>query len=130
MGLTGYYKMFVKSYGLIARPLIDLLKKDGFKWEDKATQAFNKLKEVVTQLPVLVLPDFQKEFTVETNASCTEIGVLLFQDKRPIAFLSQASIRSVYKRELLAIVMAITKWKHYLTGNEFVIKTDQRSLRH
>lgn len=60
---------------------------------------------------------------------------MLSQNKRPITFLSQAfssqgRIKSVYERELLAIVKAVTKWKHYLAGNEFVIKTDQRNLRH
>lgn len=46
------------------------------------------------------------------------------------AFSSEGRIKSVYERELLAIVKAVTKWKHYLTGKEFIIKTDQSSLKH
>lgn len=93
------------------------------------------LKKAVTSMPVLVLPDFSKKFTVETDASGEGIGAVLSRDRRPIAFLSQAfstkgRIKSVYERELLAIGKAVTKWKHYLTGKEFAIKTDQRSLRH
>lgn len=104
-------------------------------WNEAATSSFQALKKAVTQLPVLILPDFQKQFTVETDASGTGIGVVLSQEKRPIAFLSQGfssqgRIKSVYERELLAIVMVVTKWKHYLAGKEFVIKRDQRSLKH
>jgi len=135
LGLTGYYRRFVKNYGQIARPLTDQLKKSGFQWNEAATKAFQALKEAVTNLPVLVLPDFNQEFTVETDASGVGIGAVLSQNRRPIAFLSQAfssqgRIKSVYERELLAIVRAMTKWKHYLSSKEFVIKTDQRSLRH
>lgn len=129
LGLTGYYRRFVKNYGQIARPLTDQLKKNSFDWNEAATSAFQALKAAVSALPVLVLPDFQQEFTVETDASGMGIGAVLSQNKRPIAFLSQAfssqgRIRSVYERELLAIVKAVTKWKHYLSSKEFIIKTD------
>ena len=97
--------------------------------------AFQELKRAITNLPVLVLPDFQQEFTVEMDASGVGIGAVLSQNKRPIAYLSQAissqgRIKSVYERELLAFVRAVTKWKHYLFSQEFVIKTGKRSLRH
>lgn len=90
---------------------------------------------MVTRLPVLILPDFNQVFTIENDASGLGIGAFLSQNRRPIAFLSQAfssegRITSVYERELLAIVKVVTKWKHYLTNKEFIIKTDQSSLKH
>uniref|UniRef100_A0A2N9HI48 Reverse transcriptase domain-containing protein n=1 Tax=Fagus sylvatica TaxID=28930 RepID=A0A2N9HI48_FAGSY len=75
LGLTGYYKKFIKGYGQIVAPLIDLLKKDLFGWNDKAKAAFLALKQVVSNPHVLALLDFTKPFVVECDAS--RYGIVL-----------------------------------------------------
>lgn len=60
--------MFVKGYELIARPLIDLLKKDNFQWTEVTKLAFEQLKQAVITSPVLALPDFSQPITIVTNA--------------------------------------------------------------
>ena len=77
LGITGYYRRFVKNYGSIAKPLTKLLKKNSFVWNDSATVAFNTLKVALTTTPILALLDFSKEFTAKTDASRVGIGVVL-----------------------------------------------------
>lgn len=88
----------------------------------------------MAQAPILTLSDFSKTFTIETDACQTGIGAMLMQDRKSIAFLSKKlGVKnqglSTYKKELLALLTVVTKWRHYLIGNQFVIKTDQISLK-
>lgn len=69
LGLTGYYRRFIRDYGKIAKLLTNLLKKDAFLWNDLAETAFNTLKQVMTKPPVLALPNYNDLFTIETDAS-------------------------------------------------------------
>ena len=133
LGLTGYYRRFVPHYGIVAKPLTNILKKQQFIWTTAADQAFQDLKHLMAHTPVLALPNFGDPFVVETDACATGVGAVLMQHGRPIAFLSKAlgpqhQQLSIYEKEFLALIMAVEKWRSYLQRQEFIIQTDYKSL--
>lgn len=135
LGLTGYYRKFVRNYGIIARPLTNLLRKGQFACSPEAEEAFKNLKTTLTTTPTLAMPDFSIPFVIQTDASGEGIGAVLSQNDRPIAFMSRTlgvskQSWSTYAREMLAIVIAIRVWRPYIIGRRFIIQTDQRSLRY
>lgn len=134
LGLTGYYRKFVQNYGSIAAPLTQLLKKNSFSWGEAATVAFEHLKKAVTTPPVLALPDFSKPFLIKCDACGKGIGAVLMQNHHPIAYFSQALkgrflLLSTYENELIALVAVVKKWRPYLLGHPFKIRTDHQSLK-
>jgi hypothetical protein len=134
LGMAGYYRKFVAGFGIISKPLTNLLWKNiVFVWNDETQQAFNVLKTALTQAPVLAVPDFSKPFVVETDASGMGVGAVLQQQGHPIAYISKAlgpknMGLSTYEKECLAILFAVEQWHPYLQQGEFVIKTDQQSV--
>jgi hypothetical protein len=135
LGLTGYYRKFIKGYGSIAASLTDLLKKNAFLWSEVVEQAFQNLKVVVTNPLVLVLLDFNQPFVIECDEPGRGVGAVLMQNQRPIAFFNQVLkgrflLLSTYEKELVALVAAVKKWRPYVLGHPLTIKIDHQSLKY
>lgn len=112
LGLTGYYRKFVWDYNVVARPLTQLFMKQAFRWSSEADTAFTLLKHALTTGPALHLPDLERRFIVNCDASGMGFGVVLHQDDGPIAFYSrpvapQHSKLAAYERELIWLVKEV-----------------------
>lgn len=129
LGLTGSYRKFIVGYGRVPAPLTDMLQKNAFSWSPKAEEAFKLLKQAMMQASVLALPNFQLLFVVECDASGKRLGAVLMQKQRLIFYFSIALkgknlFLSTYEKELMALVLAVKKWRLYLLGRHFVVRTD------
>lgn len=136
LGLAGYYRKFVRHFAVLAKSLTELLKKNVlYVWTSDHELAFSALKQAMSSAPVLALPDFSKQFCIETDACKNGVGAVLLQESHPVAFISKplgvkTQGLSTYEKEYLAILVAVDQWRHYLLHGEFIIFTDQKSLIH
>jgi hypothetical protein len=114
--LCSYYRWFVWGFSHLGAPLIDLKKHGAFIWIDKSQEDFDHMKEVMGTCPVLALPNFTLPFVLECDASGEGIGAVLMQGGHPIVFERQKIIQperlySIYDKEMLAIMHALTKFR-------------------
>ncbi|XP_073353639.1 uncharacterized mitochondrial protein AtMg00860-like [Aegilops tauschii subsp. strangulata] len=112
LGLAGYYRKFIREFGVIVAPLTCLLRCDAFSWDAEATTAFEALKGALTTGPVLQMPDFDLPFTVDCDASDAGFGAVLHQGDGPLAFFSRPFAArhlklAAYERELIGLVQAV-----------------------
>jgi hypothetical protein len=134
LGLAGYYRKVVKNFGVISRPLSNLLKKNVvYVWTQEHESAFTALKHALVSAPVLAQPDFQRPFIIETDACNEGVGAVLMQGGHPLAFLSKAlgvksKCLSTYGKEYMVTLLAVQQWMAYLQQSEFFIHTDHKSL--
>jgi hypothetical protein len=132
--LAGYYRKFIREFGLITAPLTRLLRRDAFDWDAEAGEAFQALKRALTTGPMLQMPDFDKLFMVDCDASGVGFGAVLHQGVGPLAFFSRPFAArhlklAAYERDLIGLVQAVRHWRPYLWGQHFLIRTDHYSLK-
>ena len=141
LGMTGYYRRYLRDYATIACPLTELTKKnqpDLVKWTPAAELAYTTLKRALTSATVMSNPDPTKTFVIQTDASDVGIGAVLSQgpaaEDRPIAYFSRKLLDrerkySVIEKECLAVVLGIKTFEVYLLGRPFILQTDHRALK-
>jgi transposase InsO family protein len=150
LGIANYYRKFVKRFAHITAPLTELLKEADeslrrnkhrvVKWTAACTYAFETVKRLLSESPVLVQPDESRPFTIETDASDFAIGMVLLQEGpdgklHPVAYegrkLQAAELHyPVHEKELLAIKQGLRTWDHFVRGKHTTVITDHHSLQY
>ncbi len=141
LGLLGYYRHFICAFAKIAAPLHHLLKaKTKFEWTPDCQDALDTLKEKLISYPVLVHPDFSKDFILETDACLTGIAAILSQEQddktvHPIAYASRAlhdaeKNYACWETEILAVQWGIRYFRPYIYGRKTFVFCDQASVRY
>lgn len=149
LGLASYYRRFIADFAEIAYPLTNLIhlcneakksqdlinpKRNYFPWTPECQSSFDSLKEKLTSFPVLAYPDFDKEFTLTTDASNYAIGAILSQEGKVISYGSRVLKKaeknySTIEKEALAVYFFITYYRVYLLGKEFTVVSDHQPLQ-
>ena len=118
----------------ILAPLTELCSKTTkFHWSERQQKAFDEIKQIVSDKTLLAYPDFNKPFIIHTDASDRQLGAVISQDEKPIAFysrkLSPAQTRyTTTERELLAIVETLKEFRNILQGQQITVYTDHENL--
>jgi hypothetical protein len=136
LGLARYYRRFIEGFSKIARPMIELLKKEKkFTWTESCERSFQELKRRLTTAPVLTLPYIQRDFVIYCDASQQGLGCVLIPDGKVVAYASQhlkphEQNYPTHDLEFAAVVHAFKIWRHYLIWNKCEIYTDHKSLKY
>lgn len=134
MGMINYLNRFSPTIAQVSEPLRQLMKREvAFVWLPEHQRAFQELKQIITDTPVLAYYDPDKENLIQSDASLKGLGCVLLQDGKPVCYasrsLSDAETRySNIERELLAACWSLEKLNHYVYGKKVVLETDHKPL--
>ena len=138
LGMIGYYRPFIQNFASKAYPLTNLLKNENkYEWEEEQQQSFETLKNCMMKDPILVYPDFKKEFFLACDASGTGLGAVLLQKNkcrmRVITYGSRVlnateKNYSTTEKECLAVFWGLKKFRHLILGYKVNILTDHKPL--
>ena len=136
LGLAGYYRRFIEDFSRLAAPMTRLTRKGvKFEWEDLCEEALQELKGRLTSAPILIVPKQGQRYTVYCDASRDELGCVLMQFGRVVAYGSRQLKNHeqnypTHDLELVAIVFALKIWHHYLYGEQFEEFLDHKSMKY
>jgi hypothetical protein len=145
IGVANYYRQYIKGFASIAAPLTGLTRGQGTKlrpivWNEECEKAFRNIKQQLTSAPVLLPPNPNRPWRIETDASDFGIGAVLSQTDsagrwHPVAFESKklSSAERNYpaqERELLAILHALRTWRCFIDGRQYEVYTDHNPLQY
>lgn len=141
LGMCSWFRRFINDFASTVSPLNDLLrgkrKKQQIEWTSAAENSFLAIKQALVSAPILSQPDFSEPFVIQSDASDTGIGGILSQTldgaERVIAYASRSLSKSernfsVTERECLAVIFCIEKFRPYIEGVHFTVRTDHHSL--
>jgi predicted aspartyl protease len=134
IGMVNYYRdMWIRRSHVLA-PLVALTSKTAkWVWGAEEQKAFDTMKRIISKEVLLAYPDFNKPFITHTDASHTQLGAVISQDERPIAFYSrklkpEQTRYTTTERELLSIVETLKEFRNILLGHRIVVHTDHKNL--
>ena len=134
LGLVNYYRDMWPRRSHYLAPLSSLVSNNvKWQWTDKCQEAFAKIKSIIAKETLLAYPDFSKPFEIHTDASKVQLGAVISQDNKPIAFytrkLTLAQTRyTTTERELLSIVECFKEFRNILLGQQIIVHTDHENL--
>jgi hypothetical protein len=136
MGLAGYYRRFIAGFSKIAHSITSLQRMENkFQWTEECESSFQRLKQLLTSAPILKIADPNKDYVVCTDACKEGLGGVLSQEGFVVCYESRKLKEheknyATHDLELAAIVHALRKWRHYLMGKIFELRTDHNGLKY
>ncbi len=141
LGFTNFYRKFIKKYSKVVCPLMQLTGNAEWTWGRAQDQAFQELKRRMAEDIILAILMDSDPFRIEADASEGAVSAVLSQQQKgvwwPMAFISKALTTTernykIYDKELLAIMLALSKWRHYLMGTAIDIEIwmDHQNLQY